>query len=689
MSAPFQIICEYEPTGDQPVAIDRLVAGIEEGRTWQTLMGATGTGKTFTMANVIERTGLPTLLLSHNKTLAAQLYEEMRVLFPNNVVSYFVSYYDYYQPEAYIPQRDIYIEKDAARNDDLDRLRLKATSSLLARDDVIIVASVSCIFGLGSPDAYVNRLVSLSRGARLVRRDLLMDLADMQYQRNDLELQRGTFRVRGDIVEVHPAYEQFAVRVEFFGDQIERIELIHPLSGETLAEESDVFIFPAVHYVLPEERMEKAISGIKEELDERLEVFKAQGKLLEAQRLSARTRYDLEMMQEVGYCPGVENYARHLEDRAPGSRPSCLLDYFAHVPGRDVDDWLLLIDESHATIPQVRAMYNGDRARKQVLVDHGFRLPSALDNRPLTFDEFLELIPRCINISATPAPWELERSEGEVVEQVIRPTGLLDPVIEIRSASTQVPDLLKAVAERAADGERVLVTVLTKQLAEDLSSWLAEANLRSRYLHSGVDTLDRLEILNDLRTGAFDVLVGVNLLREGLDLPEVSLVCILDADKTGFLRSETSLVQTIGRAARHVNARVILYADSITTQMQAAMDETSRRRTVQVAYNQEHGIEATSIQKAIRRGIESELSARQTAREAFHADASSDDLDVEERIEALEAEMIACADDLDFERAALLRDQVAALRRGDTDVPSRTPAGAPGTRPRLKRRRRS
>ena len=659
----FQLESEYSPEGDQPAAIDQLSSWIESGERCSTLLGATGTGKTFTMANVIAKTNKPTLILSHNKTLAAQLFEEMKSLFPHNAVSYFVSYYDYYQPEAYIPQRDIYIEKDAARNDDLDRLRLKATSSLMTRDDVIIVSSVSCIYGLGSPDSYHNRIVGLSKGKTIERRELLLELTEMQYSRNDIEFTRGTFRVRGDILEIYPAYEQFAIRLEFFGDEIERIELIHPISGETLAEETDVFIFPAVHYVMPEEGLRHAMKSIREELKDRVEEFKSEGKLLEAQRITARTRYDLDMIREIGYCGGIENYARHLENREKGSRPFCLLDYFRHVPNRDPNDWLMMIDESHVTLPQVRAMYNGDQARKRTLIEHGFRLPSALDNRPLTYAEFEDLIPQTIYVSATPNEYELERSRGEVAQQIIRPTGLLDPIVEVRPASTQVPDLLESARARVKNNERVLVTVLTKRLAEDLAEYLDNTELQCRYLHSGVDTLERLEILRALREGKFDVLIGVNLLREGLDLPEVSLVCILDADKAGFLRSETSLVQTMGRAARHVNAKVILYGDKITTQMQGAMDETSRRREIQLAYNKENNITPTSIQKAIRKGIENELSARQTAREAFHEHGTDDDFDVEERIELLENEMLDAADDLDFEKAATLRDKITSLRK--------------------------
>ena len=612
----------------------------------------------------IAKVNKPTLILSHNKTLAAQLFEEMRALFPHNAVSYFVSYYDYYQPEAYIPQRDIYIEKDAARNDDLDRLRLKATSSLMTRDDVIIVSSVSCIYGLGSPDSYHNRIVGLSRGKIIERRSLLLELTEMQYSRNDIEFTRGTFRVRGDVLEIYPAYEKFAVRVEFFGDEIERIELIHPTSGETLAEETDVFIFPAVHYVMPEDGLRQATKSIREELKERVEDFKSQGKLLEAQRITARTRYDLDMIREIGYCGGIENYARHLENRPKGSRPFCLLDYFRHVPNRDPNDWLMFIDESHVTLPQVRAMYNGDQARKRTLIEHGFRLPSALDNRPLTFDEFEEITPQTIYVSATPNEYELKRSRGEIAQQIIRPTGLLDPIVEVRPASTQVPDLLVAARECVKSKERVLVTVLTKKLAEDLAKYIDNTELQCRYLHSDIETLERLEILRALREGKFDVLIGVNLLREGLDLPEVSLVCILDADKAGFLRSETSLVQTMGRAARHVKARVILYGDKITSQMQGAMDETSRRREIQLVYNQEHNITPTSIQKAIRKGIENELSARQTAREAIHEHGTAEDFNAEEQIELLEQKMLDAADGLDFEKAALLRDEISSLRKG-------------------------
>jgi excinuclease ABC subunit B len=689
----FRLVTDMVPTGDQPGAIDALARGIDAGRGHQALLGATGTGKTFTMANVIARVNKPTLIVSHNKTLAAQLYEEMRELFPRNATSYFVSYYDYYQPEAYIPQRDIYIEKDASRNDDLDRLRLAATSSLLSRDDVIIVASVSCIYGLGSPEDYRDRVLALRRGETCDRRALLLGLADMQYTRNEVEFARGRFRVRGDVVEVYPAYEQYAVRIEFFGDVVERLELVSPVSGEVLAEEEKVFIFPAVHYLMPQDRLQASLASIRSELDDRVAVLRGEGKLLEAQRLMARTRYDLEMIEEAGYCSGIENYARHLDGRAPGASPYTLLDYFGHVPGRDPRDWLVFIDESHVTVPQIRGMFNGDRARKQVLVDHGFRLPSALDNRPLRFEEFEAAVPRVVYVSATPGPFELERCGGEVVEQVIRPTGLVDPPIVIKPAQGQVPDLIEQCAERAARGERVLITVLTKRLAEDLTGYLADRGLKARFLHSEIDTLERVEILRLLRQGDFDVLVGVNLLREGLDLPEVSLVCIVDADKTGFLRSETSLIQTMGRAARNVNSLVIMYADAVTAQMQAAIDETERRRRLQTAYNEAHGITAQTIVKAIRRGIEQELAARKTARSAI-GPKRDDDLDRDELLAMLTAEMLQAAARLEFEKAAGLRDQIAGLKAmpglgpapaGPQPGEARSSAGMSRRRPRAAR----
>ncbi len=659
----FELVSPFQPTGDQPQAIEALTDGVRSGRSAMTLLGATGTGKTFTMANVIARVKKPTLIVSHNKTLAAQLYEEMRELFPRNAVSYFVSYYDYYQPEAYIPQRDIYIEKDASRNDDLDRLRLSATSHLLSRDDVIIVASVSCIYGLGSPEAYGKRVIGLIKGQPINRRTVLLGLSDMQYSRNDAALERGTFRVKGDVIEVYPAYEQFAVRVETFGDEIERLELINPTTGEVLAEETQVFIFPAVHYVMPENELQTALNNIRAELDARVLQLRGEGKLLEAQRLLSRTRYDLEMMEEVGYCSGIENYAAHLDGRPRGARPYTLLDYFRHVPGRGPDDWLMFIDESHVTVPQVRAMFNGDRARKQVLVDHGFRLPSALENRPLRFEEFEELVPQVIFVSATPGEYELARSEGLVVEQIIRPTGLLDPPVTVLPARGQIPDLIERCQHRAARGERVLVTALTKRLCEDLTGYLHDRKLRVRYLHSDIDTLERLEILRELREGQFDILVGVNLLREGLDLPEVALVAILDADKTGFLRSETSLIQTMGRAARNVNSEVVMYADSVTPQMQAAIDEVTRRRAIQQAYNEQHGITPDTIQKAIRRGIEQELAARKTARAAVApVSRPAQEYDREELIVELEKEMLAAAERLEFEKAAHLRDRIRNLK---------------------------
>ena len=667
MDSNFKIVSDFTPTGDQPGAIEALSQSIDSGHHHQVLLGATGTGKTFTMANVIEKTRRPTLIISHNKTLAAQLYEEMRDLFPGNAVSYFVSYYDYYQPEAYIPQRDIYIEKDAARNDDLDRLRLAATSSLLSRGDTIIISSVSCLFGLGSPETYRDRVVALQVGQEIDRRELLLALTDMQYNRNEIEFKRGQFRVRGDVIEIFPAYEQFAIRIEFFGDEIERLELIHPVSGNTLASEQKVFVFPAVHYVLPQDQLQEALSNIRSECSRRVAQLKKEGKLLESQRLQARTRYDVEMLSEVGYCPGVENYARHLEGRPPGSRPFTLLDYFHHVPEFKPDDWLVFIDESHVTIPQIRAMYNGDQARKKVLVDHGFRLPSCLDNRPLTFEEFESIVPRMVHVSATPGPWELKQAGSQIIEQIIRPTGLLDPVVIVRPASNQVPDLVEACKKRVEDGERILVTVLTKRMAEDLTSYLDEQGLRVRYLHSEIDTLDRLVILRDLREGAFDVLVGVNLLREGLDLPEVSLVCILDADKAGFLRSETSLIQTIGRAARNVNAEVIMYGDKITDQMQRAIDETARRRDIQNAYNEANGLTPETIRKAILRGLEKELNARRTAMSALDLDGDETSLDREEQIAALEADMLAAADRLEFEQAAQLRDRLARIKEGQAD----------------------
>jgi len=677
---PYELVSEYTPAGDQPRAIGQLTEGVQRGDRNQTLLGVTGSGKTFTMAHVIEQSAKPALVISHNKTLAAQLYEEFKELFPHNAVSYFVSYYDYYQPEAYIPQRDIYIEKDASRNQDLDRLRLAATTNLISRRDVIIVASVSCIFGLGSPEEYKQKVIRLDRGQTIDRQDLLRSLNDLQYNRNDMDFKRATYRVRGDVVELHPAYEEYAYRIELFGDEIDRLELINPLTGEQLAEDDTIFIFPAVHYVMPEDQLASAIDSITTELDEQVMHLRHQGKLLEAQRLLARTKYDIEMMQEVGYCSGIENYSRHLDGRAPGSRPYTLLDYFP------ANDWLMLIDESHVTIPQVRAMYNGDQNRKRVLVDHGFRLPSAMDNRPLKFEEFERMLPQTIYVSATPGPYELEQSGGVVVEQVIRPTGLVDPPIEVRPATGQVPDLIESVKAKADKGQRVLVNTLTKRLAEDLSSYLAEQGLKCRYLHSEIDTMDRVEILRDLRQGEYDVLVGVNLLREGLDLPEVSLVAILDADKTGFLRSATSLIQQMGRAARNVEATVILYADQITEAMDKAISECERRRKKQLAYNKEHNITPQTVRKAIRQSLEIETRAHRTAREAIHADET--EYDRTELIAMLEKEMLEAAEALEFEKAAAIRDRIKQIedapamgkvKAGDVS-PKKPKAGTPGTR---------
>ncbi|MCK5269707.1 MAG: excinuclease ABC subunit UvrB [Sedimentisphaerales bacterium] len=647
------MISDYSPAGDQPQAIERLIEGINRGQRRQTLMGVTGSGKTFTMAHVIRQVRKPTLVISHNKTLAAQLYEEFKGLFPQNAVEYFVSYYDYYQPEAYIPQRDIYIEKDASRNDDIDRLRLSTTTSLMSRSDVIVVASVSCIYGLGSPEDYKHMVVPLRVGLTVDRDDMLRSFTDILYDRNDVAFDRGKFRVRGDVVEIWPAYEEFAVRVEMFGDEIEKISLVNPTSGEELAREHQTFIYPAQHYVMPEDRIESALASVSAELDQRLLQLRSEGKLLEAQRLSARTRYDMEMVREVGYCSGIENYARHLAGRSADARPHTLIDYFP-------DDFLVFIDESHVTIPQLRAMHAGDQSRKTVLVEHGFRLPSAMDNRPLRFDEFESLINQAVFVSATPSPYELEKCGGAVVEQMIRPTGLIDPEIRVESARGQVPHLLGQIGKRVDVKERVLVTVLTKRLAEDLSGYIREKGYRCQYLHSEINTLERVEILRQLRLGEFDVLVGVNLLREGLDLPEVSLVAILDADKEGFLRSETALVQTIGRTARNVNAQVILYADTITNSMRRAMDETDRRRGVQQRYNTEHGITPETVKKAIRNGFEHELQARRLAQQALTHDEK--EYECEELIAILEKEMLAAAEALEFEKAAHIRDQIKELQ---------------------------
>ena len=700
---PFILQSPFQPMGDQPQAIEELSEGVEAHRRHQVLLGATGTGKTFTIANVISRANKPTLLISHNKTLAAQLYEEMKELFPKNAVSYFVSYYDYYQPEAYIPARDIYIEKDASRNADLDRLRLAATSHLLSRRDTIVVASVSCLYGLGSPSEYRNKTMMVEVGQTLDRRKFLLGLNSMQYSRNEVAPERGNFRVRGDVIEVYPAYETYAMRIELFGDDVDAIQLFDRTSGEVLADEKKTFIFPAVHYVMPEDQRMNAIRSIREEMDARVAELRRQGKLLEAQRLLARTKNDLELLEETGFCSGIENYSRHFDGRPAGARAWTLLDYFRQAPGNATeDDWLVVIDESHVTIPQIRGMYFGDRARKQTLVDHGFRLPSALDNRPLKFEEFIELAPQTIFVSATPGPWELEQAGGLVAEQVIRPTGLVDPPIEVRSARTQVPDLLKEARIRSDRGERTLVTALTKRLCEDLTAYLHREGLRVRYLHSEIETLERLELLRDLREGAFDVLVGVNLLREGLDLPEVSLVCILDADKQGFLRSQSSLIQTMGRAARNANSMAILYADEMTEEMQKAISEVERRRAKQLAYNAEHGVVPQTIKKEIRRGIEMELAAHKTAKRAAGIEEDDDDsFDRETLIGEMQAEMMAAAERLEFEKAARLRDEIGKLKSlpasakaskrgsaGGSGERQPSKAGMPGTRAGRGRKRR-
>ncbi|MDA0802372.1 MAG: excinuclease ABC subunit UvrB [Planctomycetota bacterium] len=686
MTSPFTLVSPFAPMGDQPTAIVQLVEGIRAGTKWQTLLGATGTGKTFTMANVIQQIGRPTLVISHNKTLAAQLFEELRELFPRNAVGYFVSYYDYFQPEAYIPQRDIYIEKDASRNADLDRLRLAATSSILSRDDVIVVASVSCIYGLGSPDEYKARAFMVERGRPLNRREFLLALSGMQYTRNDLDPSRGNFRVRGDGIEVWPAYEQHATRIDLFGTDVDRIEHFDPLTGEVLATCDRTFIFPAVHHMMPAERMKAALEGIQEELRLRTTELDGEGKLLEAQRLLGRTRYDLEMLRETGSCLGIENYSRHMDGRPPGSRPGCLLDYFRSRNPDRANDWLVFVDESHVTVPQIRGMQHGDRARKQTLVEHGFRLPSALDNRPLMFEEWTTLVPQAVFVSATPATWELEQSGGIVVEQVIRPTGLVDPPIDLKPARGQIADLLESIRPVTARKERTLVTALTKRLCEELTEYLKRSGVRVQYLHSDIETLERLEILKALREGDFDVLVGVNLLREGLDLPEVALVAILDADKQGFLRSRSSLIQTMGRAARNANSRCILYADTVTPEMADAIQEVERRRAKQLAYNAEHGIIPTTITKAIRKGIESEIAA---GRGSEHAKAKAIEFDRDEVVRQLTEEMLAAADRLEFERAARLRDEIDRVKAGADPTDSGRSGPAARTRARGRGRRRS
>ncbi|MGQ9768315.1 MAG: excinuclease ABC subunit UvrB [Anaerolineae bacterium] len=672
----FKLVSDFKPTGDQPEAIRQLVEGLRRGYRHQTLLGATGTGKTYVMASVIEAVNRPTLVMAHNKTLAAQLYSEFREFFPHNAVEYFVSYYDYYQPEAYLPRTDTYIEKDAQINEEIDRLRLAATSALLSRRDVLIVASVSCIYGLGDPAEYGRVSVKLKQGERVRRELVLRQLVDIFYERNDLELRRGRFRLRGDTLEVMPAYADLAYRVEFFGDEVDRITEIDPLTGEVLRVLGEIEVFPAKHFVTPQEKLTQALAIIEAELEEQLKKFRAEGKLLEAQRLEQRTRYDMEMLREVGYCSGIENYSRPLSLRPPGSRPWTLLDYFP-------PDYLMIVDESHMTIPQIHGMYNGDRSRKQVLVDYGFRLPCALDNRPLTFEEWESSVNQVIYTSATPGPYELKHS-SQIVEQIIRPTGLVDPQVEVRPTKGQVDDLLKEIRMRVARGERVLVTTLTKRMAEDLADYLQEVGVKVHYLHSEVQTIERVEILRDLRLGVYDVVVGINLLREGLDLPEVSLVAILDADKEGFLRSEQALIQTIGRAARHVNGKAILYADTITDSMRRAIDETNRRRAKQEAYNAAHGIVPQSIVKAVRdltQRVQAERGAvlphwRGAAAIAGSATAVAESGpqyhvtptalpkdEVTRLIKDLEKQMKAAAQALEFEKAALLRDQIIELRQ--------------------------
>ncbi|MET3682959.1 excinuclease ABC subunit B [Alkalibacillus flavidus] len=657
MAEAFQLESQFEPQGDQPQAIQQLVNGVNNGKRHQTLLGATGTGKTFTVSNVITEINRPTLVIAHNKTLAGQLYSEFKEFFPNNAVEYFVSYYDYYQPEAYVPHSDTYIEKDASINDEIDKLRHSATSALFEREDVLIVASVSCIYGLGSPTEYRELVLSLRTGMQKERDEVLRNLVDIQYARNDIDFQRGTFRVRGDSVEIIPASrEEHCIRIEFFGDEIDRIREVDALTGEILGDRDHVAIFPASHFVTREEKMKKAIQNIEQELQEQLAYFKENDQLLEAQRLEQRTNYDLEMMREMGFCSGIENYSRHLSFREPGSTPYTLLDYFP-------DGSLMVVDESHVTLPQVRGMFNGDQARKQTLVDHGFRLPSAMDNRPLTFEEFEKHIDHGIYVSATPGPYEREHSP-EMVEQIIRPTGLLDPEIEVRPIKGQIDDLIGEINKRVDRDERVLVTTLTIKMSEDLTNYLQEMGIKVAYLHSEIKTLERIEIIRDLRLGKYDVLVGINLLREGLDLPEVSLVAILDADKEGFLRSERSLIQTTGRAARNAEGRVIMYADKITDSMQVAIDETYRRREKQIAYNEEHGITPTTIKKEIRDVIKAtyesddEESDQSTAQQYKHL--SKDEK--AEVIDQLETEMKQAAKDLDFERAMELRDAMLELK---------------------------
>lgn len=652
----FKIASNFEPQGDQPQAIKALVKGIEEGKRHQTLLGATGTGKTFTMSNVIKEVGKPTLIIAHNKTLAGQLYSEFKTFFPENRVEYFVSYYDYYQPEAYVPSTDTFIEKDASINDEIDQLRHSATSALFERDDVIIIASVSCIYGLGNPDEYRDLVVSIRVGMEMDRSELLRKLVDVQYTRNDIDFRRGTFRVRGDVVEIFPASrEELCIRVEFFGDEVDRISEINYLTGEVLKEREHFALFPASHFVTREEKMKIAIERIEKELEEQLAYLRSENKLLEAQRLEQRTNYDLEMMREMGFTSGIENYSVHLTLRPLGSTPYTLLDYFG-------DDWLIMIDESHVTLPQIRGMYNGDQARKQVLVEHGFRLPSALDNRPLKFEEFEQKAKQLVYVSATPGPYEIEHTD-EMTEQIIRPTGLLDPKIEVRPTKNQIDDLLSEIQERTEQGERVLITTLTKKMSEDLTTYLKEAGVKVNYLHSEIKTLERIEIIRDLRMGTFDVLIGINLLREGLDIPEVSLVVILDADKEGFLRSERSLIQTMGRAARNDKGHVIMYADRITDSMKVAIDETERRREIQIAYNEKHGIVPKTINKEIHDVISATVETDETNEDQRkEVPKKMTKKEREKTIENVEKEMKEAAKALDFERATELRDLLFELK---------------------------
>ena len=660
----FQLQSAFKPTGDQPQAIEKLADGIAKDLRHQVLLGVTGSGKTFTMANVIEKVQRPTLVIAHNKTLAAQLYNEFKELFPGNAVEYFVSYYDYYQPEAYLPNTDTYIEKDSSINEQIDRMRHAATSALFERNDVIVVASVSCIYGLGSPEAYHGMLLFLEKGQRIERNEMLRKLVDIQYSRNDFDFQRGTFRVRGDVCEIFPAsHENTAIRIEMFGDEIDAISEFDPLLGTPLQKLDKVAIYPNSHYVIPESRLKAAMDAIHGELRERIQHFRRENKLIEAQRIEQRTMFDLEMIQEMGFCHGIENYSRHLSGRAPGEPPPTLLDYFPK-------DYLLVVDESHATIPQIGGMFNGDRARKQTLVEYGFRLPSALDNRPLNFDEFKERTNQIVYVSATPADYEIEKSGGRIIEQVIRPTGLTDPTIEIRPVKGQVDDLLNEVRKRAEAKERVLVTTLTKRMAEDLTEHYKELNVKVAYLHSDVDTLERVDIIRDLRMGKYDVLIGINLLREGLDIPEVSLVAILDADKEGFLRSTRSLIQTMGRAARHVNGEVILYADRITDSMQRAINETNRRRTVQVEYNKENNITPQSIKKNIQAALRTVYE-----QDYFTVPIAAEDageyvptVNIQQLISRLDKEMRQAAKALDFETAAELRDKIRSLRKQEMAV---------------------